>query len=74
MSIYDHVARFAEKCGGREKITEGHRALASVKGDFSKFVRRVAKTEDGAKQLVASALLGYVLADLILTHGEKEGA
>lgn len=72
MSIYERVARFAQKCGGREKISEGRRGLAGIKSDYQGFVRRVAKTEAGAKQLVASALLGYLLADLILMHGEKE--
>lgn len=73
MSIYEHVARFARKCGGRSKLTEGRRALASITDDFPGYVRRVGKSEAGAKQLVASALLGYVLAELIMDsveHGD----
>lgn len=71
MTIYEHVERFVRKCGGKDKLAAARMGLANLRGDYAGFIKRVARSEAGAKQLVASALLGYVLAEIVLASGES---
>ena len=60
------IMGFVEKSGGLEKIIKARNAFRSVPDkDRAEFIRRCAKTDEGARQLMAAALLGFAIASEI---------
>lgn len=61
--IEELIMRFVEKSGGLDKIIKAKNGFRSVPDkDRAEFVRRCAQTDEGARQLMAAALLGFAVA------------
>lgn len=57
------IMGFVEKSGGLEKIIKARNGFRSVPDkDRAEFIRRCAKTDEGARQIMAAALLGFAIA------------
>jgi hypothetical protein len=78
----DEMAAFVtgiiNRCGGINKWQQLRQSLQDMKaskklGDpavFQRYLRRVAKRPDGADQIIAIALLGLTLGEVVY-HGKK---
>lgn len=74
MTIVEHIRAFADKSGGLAKIREARRAMGAIPRDqVADYVRRVARSDAGARQLFAASLLGFVVADIVC-HGTEPSA
>lgn len=57
------IVAFVEKSGGIEKIEQACEVLRSIPdAERADYVRRVARSDVGARQLMAAALLGFSAA------------
>jgi len=66
------IMGFVEKSGGLEKIIKARNGFRSVPDkDRADFIRRCAKTDEGARQLMAAALLGFSIAAEVGKHFEN---
>ena len=66
--VIDLVCGFVDKSGGLEKVEQGMKALqrpASTPGGCSKFLANLSRSRSGSDQLVAAAMMGFVMAALI---------
>lgn len=59
--MIEHILGFVKKSGGIDKVEAAMKAMQSVE-DHQKFLQRLAKNRDGARQLVAAAMLGTAVA------------
>lgn len=57
------ILAFIQKSGGLEKINKARDGIRSIPdASRAEYVRRCARTDEGARQLLAAALLGFALA------------
>lgn len=75
MNTKDHVLLFVYNVGGIEKVRKTLKALKGLK-NHSKFLAGISESgkEEGAKTLIASAMLGLLLAQLIYEDNVEKKA
>ena len=68
MSVQDHIDRLVTKMGGPTKVRRALAALRSIpeNGGHGAYLGRIAGHEDGARTMIAWAMLGMVCA--LLSH------
>ena len=72
--LFRLICSFVDKSGGIEKINAARAALREVaeSGQVAQYVTGIGKTEAGAKQLLAAALLGFSMASALYEAKRKE--
>jgi len=70
MTIKQHVEKFVDNCGGIENVRAAVKALKGVK-DRKKYLRGIARTDAGTDMVFAAMMLGFVMADIVYSYGDK---
>jgi hypothetical protein len=75
-----YVRGFVVKSGGIEQIEAAVESMSAMKlqadlegndNEYVRFMKRLSKRPEGARQMVAAAMLGFTLAALMFRAGEQ---
>jgi hypothetical protein len=67
-ALLEGIRNFVEKSGGLEKVHDLRKAITEIPLEHRvRFIRSAVKTEEGARQVLAAALLGLIIADVVYT-------